>query len=257
MTVSTSSLTSSYITLGRQLRDWMVEEIGVPRERIHPVYNGVDPNRFRPVRPDQRPSLRAALLPSHWPHDATVIGTVGRLSRVKNHHYLIDAFATLLRSRAVWSDRLRLVIVGDGPERSALETLIARSGLEERVLISGYSDQVPSFLACMDLFVLPSHSEGVSNTLLEAQATGLPAVATAVGSTPELVVDGQTAILVDVDDSEALANSISLLLAEPARIRAMGERSRQYVTSRFSWERVAHDYGRVYCKALGVPSRST
>lgn len=239
-----------YITLGPVLGDWLHREIGVDRSKIQPVYNGVDTSVFRPAAPGDREAMRRELLPQDWPAESVVIGAVGRLSAVKNFDVLINAFASLRKAAGELPRDLKLLIVGDGPDRDKLQDLTRSSGLQADVSLAGFSERIPDLMACMDLFVLPSHSEGVSNTVLEAQACGLPVVATRVGSTADLLDDGRSGILVVPDSSEALQQALRELLADPEKARQMGQHARHLVQSRFSWPDVAATYRRVYQRAL-------
>ena len=146
-------------------------------------------------------------------------------------------------------------MVGDGPERPALEVAIAAAGLGEAVWLAGDRVDVPALLGAMDLFLLPSLGEGISNTVLEAMAAGLPVIATHVGGNPELVIEGETGHLVPVGDPAALAAAVLPLLDDPARRRAFGEAARQSVRERFDWPRTVAGYLAVYDEVLGRDTR--
>ena len=151
---------------------------------------------------------------------------------------------------------LRCILVGDGPERAALTATIAQYALEDSVWLAGDRDDIPDLLACMDVFVLPSLGEGISNTVLEAMATGLPVIATRVGGNPELVQDGVTGLLVPVADVPALAAAIVALVDDPARCDQMGRAAVQRVTTDFEWERTVSAYLGVYDELLGLAPAS-
>lgn len=142
--------------------------------------------------------------------EARVILTVGRLSREKGHKDLISAFALLRQRKA--GDGLRLVIVGDGPERGRLEQQARECDVREQVVFSGHRDDAKRFYGMADVFALPSYTEGTPNVLLEAMAAGLPVVSTNVGGIPELATDGENALLVPAADPEALAEALRAVL---------------------------------------------
>ena len=240
-------LVGCYTAVSQDLARWLVETLGVSPHKVVQIYNGVDQERFcpGPARPELAPA-------GFLDDNPLVVGTVGRLAAVKDQATLIRAFARLPQSPRPW----RLVLVGDGPQRGALEQLAAELGVEERCWFAGDRDDIPELLRLFDLFVLPSLGEGISNTILEAMATGLPVVATRVGGNPELVVEGRTGRLVPVSDPEALAAALAELGADGDRRRAMGEAALERVRSRFHWDRTVAAYLEVYDRLLGKAPRA-
>ncbi len=236
-------LVGKYITVSRDLERWLVETIGVPPQRVVQIYNGVDQERFRPAAAPPE----AVAPPGFLEPESLVVGTVGRLAAVKDQATLLRAFALLAGERPT----LRLVLVGDGPERHRLERLARELAVESRVWITGDRDDVPRLLQGMDLFVLPSLGEGISNTILEAMATGLPVVATRVGGNPELVTPGENGLLVPRGDPRELAAAMARLLDDPALRRRMGAASLARVRRDFHWERTVARYLAVYDELLG------
>ena len=234
-----------YTTVSRDLRRWLIEVIGVPPERVVQIYNGVDQERFRPG--PRRPQLAP---PGFLGEGSLVVGTVGRLAAVKDQATLLRAFARLCEDDAGLAKRLRLVLVGDGPEREPLEALAAELGIGERTWFAGDRDEVAELLRLFDLFVLPSLGEGISNTILEAMATGLPVVATEVGGNPELVIPGENGLLVPSADADALAQALLALLRDARRRRTMGEASLARVRRDFHWDRTVARYLEVYDRLL-------
>ncbi|MCW8874298.1 MAG: TIGR03088 family PEP-CTERM/XrtA system glycosyltransferase, partial [Gammaproteobacteria bacterium] len=149
-----------YVPLSRDLEAYLRGPVGVPESRIRLICNGVDTQRFRPG------AIRAGVLPSGFAgEDSLVIGTVGRLETVKDQLTLVKAFVELVRSLPE-GERLRLVLVGEGSLRAAIEALLAETGLARQVWLAGARDDVPALMAALDLFVLPSLAEGISNTVL-------------------------------------------------------------------------------------------
>jgi glycosyltransferase involved in cell wall biosynthesis len=147
---------------------------------------------------------------------------------------------------------VRLAIIGDGPERARVEAAVVEHGLDGRVWISGERADVPAILRRLDCFVLPSVAEGISNTILEAMATGLPVVATRVGGNPELLEDGLTGSLVPPSDPESLAKAMLGYFLDSAAARRHGRAARQTVLRRFSLDRMVADYAQLYRDVLGL-----
>lgn len=241
-----------YITMSRDLNDWMLREIGVPAGRIETIYNGVDTARFSRTVGEGR-----SVLPDGFaPEGAVVIGTIGRLDPVKNQIALVRALAGLLERRPQLRPRLRLVLIGDGAERSAIESAIAESNVRDLAWLPGFRDDTPAHYRALDIFVLPSLREGISNTLLEAMASGRPVIATRVGGNPEIVADGIVGRLV-AQDADALAEAILGYVDNPELMRAHGKAGREHVLRSFSLDAMIRRYDRVYGSLLRAPASST
>src|SRR5262249_22925832 len=148
-----------------------------------------------------------------------------------------------------------LVIAGDGPCRAELAGVVSSLGLESCVHLLGERPDIPRVLAALDVFVLPSIAEGISNTLLEAMATGLPIVATRVGGNPELVRDGVNGLLVPRQDPDALASALGAYLSDAQLRAAHGDASRRRAVESFGLDRMCEDYARLY-RGLRVPTAS-
>lgn len=240
-------LVQRYIAVSKDLASWLVTTVGVRPEQVRHIYNGVAQDIFHP-RCGERPDLA----PSEFlPSDALVVGTVGRLAEVKDQATLVRAFAAALRHKPEWKARLRLVIVGEGPMRSELESCVRDEGVEELVWLAGDRDDVPNLLRMMDIFVLPSLGEGISNTILEAMASGLPLIATRVGGNPELVDEGKNGQLVPPADADALTRAICVYAEDAALVRRHGQAGLAKVTECFGWDRCVESYLSVYDELLG------
>jgi glycosyltransferase involved in cell wall biosynthesis len=213
---------------------------GIPRERITTIVNGIDPDRFQ--SPESRSELRQKL---NLPTDRPVIISVGRLTRPKGYPYLLGALV-LMASEA----RPLTLIVGDGPDRHDLESQITRLKLEHDVQLLGNRRDVPDLLAAADLFVLASLWEGLPLALLEAMASGLPSVVTAVGENSKLIRDGTSGLLVPPADGPALADAIRRLLYQPLQRKRMGQAAREEVKRRFSIERCIKAHENLYEELL-------
>ncbi len=187
--------------------------------RRHVVELGIDLGRF-----SSEQAVRA--------HDgaAPVIGTVARLAQQKGLDVLIDAFPAVVSE---WP-QASLVICGEGEERAALEARAARLGIADRVRFLGERSDVPSVLADLDVFVLPSRFEGLCLAVIEAQAAGVPVIATPVGGIQETVIPGETGTLVPVDDAAAVTRAILTTLADPQRARVLAAEARRRVNERFA-----------------------
>jgi glycosyltransferase involved in cell wall biosynthesis len=199
-----------------------VESIGVPAGRTALIANAVPP-----AEPD--PAGRQAVL-GEWPPDSLVVGVVARLEPVKGVADLIEALALV----APDLPRVRLLVVGDGRSREALEQQVAELGLAERVRFTGFRDDVGTLLSGLDVFCLPSHSEGLPFALLEACAHRLPLLVTGVGGMDELLEDGVTARVVRPADPADLARGLRALADAPDESAAMAQRAHDLVAERFS-----------------------
>jgi glycosyltransferase involved in cell wall biosynthesis len=169
---------------------------------------------------------------------------------VKNHIGLVRAFAQVLRRDPARAQMLRLVIAGEGSERARIEAVLKDEGIHHLAWLPGERQDVPTILRGLDLFVLPSVGEGVSNTILEAMATGLPVLATDVGANGELVVDGVTGSIVPARDLEALGDAIARYSADVSLSRTQGRAGRLRVEQRFSLERMVERYHDVYLASI-------
>jgi sugar transferase (PEP-CTERM/EpsH1 system associated) len=236
------------VTVSQDLAAFLKERIRVPDKRVQAICNGVDTGIFHPPA-GNTPGLEAEAGPEFGP-DKFIVGTAGRLVAVKDQLTLIRAFAQLVRKSPALADRLRLVIIGDGPLKSDLHTALEQENLLPKCWLAGSRNDVAAILRGMHLFVLPSISEGISNTILEAMASGLPVIATNVGGNPELVADGETGRLVSVSDATALAGAIESYAVAPEMAAAAGRTGRERSETEFSMNAMANTYARVYDKLL-------
>ena len=217
--------TDQVICVSPQVADFFVDHVGIPRQKIIFIPNGVDLQNLKDLPDKLQARARLAL-----PPDQVLVGTVARLDPVKRLDVLLQALTSL-------SD-VSAVVVGDGPERVRLGEVSDRLKLTERVFFVGHQEDVWPWLAALDVFVLCSDWEGMSNALLEGMAAGLPVVATAVGGTTDVVVDGVTGLLVPPRDPPALAEAVVRLLRDPDLRHRMGEAGRHRVEEHFSLERM-------------------
>lgn len=230
---------SRYVTVSKDLKKWLSEYVGIRESKIQVIQNGVDTERFCPGVSAKRSLLNIS-------PDDIVIGFVGRLDRIKNLPVLIIAFSRLLRDLP----NLCLLIVGDGPDEPILRSMADEMGISHKVQFLGAQDDVVPYLRLMDLFVLPSQLEGMSNTILEAMSVGVPVVAFRVGGNAEIVVHQQTGILVDDKTPEALAEALSFYIDNADARSEHGKAGREKVLSEFSISKMVSEYEILYEKLV-------
>jgi glycosyltransferase involved in cell wall biosynthesis len=221
-------LTNAQVSVCSEAEAVVRSKFFLPGKRFYVVENGLDLKPFLAV-------------PSRPPRAEIVFGAVGRMSFEKNHRCLIEAFALAHRKEG----NIRLRLLGGGPLEPNLKEQVRQLGLDKVVDFCGFSHEVARFLAGLDVFVLPSISEAMPLSLLEAIASGLPVVATAVGGVPRIVRSTGSGWVCQPRDSEALRAALELAIACQDR-RKRGEQARQSVVQLYSAERMARDYERIY-----------
>jgi len=236
------SFVSNYIAVSRDLATWLRLAIRVPARKIHQIYNGVDSDTFHP-REGARPDI---LPPGFADGEAVVFGSVGRMAEVKDYPMLVHAFIHLAQQQPDLAGRARLVIVGEGQTRQACQHLLDEAGMANLAWLPGERHDIAAVMQVLDVFVLPSRNEGISNTMREALASGLPVIATAVGGNVELVEDEVNGVLVKAGDAEAMAQALLGYLQSPARIAEHGQQARMVTEQRFSIPTMAEAYSTVY-----------
>lgn len=223
---------------------WNREVIGVPGHKSCLLANGIDAERFRPLADgEQRPDFG-------FGPGCRVIGTVGRVQDVKNHASLVDAFALLRTQLPAEAAALRLAIVGDGPLLPTLRDKVRELGLEGLVWLPGARYDVPNILRGFDIYAISSIAEGTPGSVLEAMASGLPAVGTRVGGVPEVIADGVTGQLVPARDPGAMADALARYVRAPALAQAHGAAGRTRVLSNYSMPAMVAGYQALYDSLL-------
>lgn len=226
-------------TVSEELRAYHARQAWLPKQRIRVLPNGVDTSRFM-QRPGESQETRQRL---GLGDESLVIGAVGRLVSIKDHSTLLKA-AEILLERGI---PVRVLLVGSGPELAKLQKLVAASPrLSRRVFFAGAASDVAPLLNAMDIFVLPSLSEGMSNTLLEAMASGLPVVATRVGGNPELVREEHSGRLFEPGDVTGLAAILEHLARDSDLRQELGHAARQRAVEHFSLEGMIERYRNLY-----------
>lgn len=238
------AMSDAVFTVSQELRDFHARAAWVAAERIRVIYNGVDLDRFAP-----RPELQQAARARHGlPAGAFIVGYIGRIELGKDIPTLFDAAKELLRR----GRNLHVVTVGEGfLLKKFLEEIPQTRELRGRVTFTGATDDVPQLLNAMDAFVLPSLGEGLSNTLLEAMASGLPVVVTRVGGNPEVVEDGRSGLLFMPRDAAALAEHLDCLIKDGELRARLGRTARERVVKQFSLKTMMESYRNLYLEAAG------
>jgi len=248
-------LVHAQVALSAPTLHYLRDRVGVPPERLVSICNGVDTERFRPHQPAHEPPRDfSALGAPAWQPDSIVVGYVGRMADVKNPQLLLRAFEMLF-SRLRETDpplaaRLKLAMIGHGPLADALREHLRHAPVRDAVWMAGDRQDIPALMRSFDLYVLPSIAEGISNTLLEAMASGLPSIATRVGGNAELIVHGACGTLIESGDVEALAAATAAYAADPALRARHGAEARRRAVERFGLDGMIDAYEHLYTTLL-------
>lgn len=232
-------LTDAFVGVATAHGRYLIEGERFPAERVHVIPNGVDTQRFQP-----RPRDGALLATLGIPSEATIVGLVAVLRPEKNHELFLRA-AALVRQQVAGA---RFVLVGNGPERDKLDRLAAELGLADVVHFLGARSDVPQILPLFDVFALTSKIEASPVSILEAQACGLPVVATRVGSIGESVIDDETGYLVTPGSVDEVASAMIRLLRSPELRQRLGSAARQFVVQHRSLEAMVSGYEELISK---------
>ncbi|MCB5253181.1 MAG: glycosyltransferase [Candidatus Cloacimonetes bacterium] len=200
----TGPMVNAMVAISDKVRQVMLQD-GVPQGRIRLIYSGVDTQKFDHVSPD--PDYR-----KHWqiPEETIIIGTVAAFVSPKDYRNFFGAAAIALKS----NPRLHFVAVGDGRQMATMKELVAELGIADKVCFSGFQSCVGSHLKAFDIFVIASKKEGLGTSVLDAMSVGLPVIGTRAGGIAEMIEDGSSGLLVEVRNSEALAQAIVKLAAD-------------------------------------------
>ena len=235
-----SPLIGRFIPLSQELESYLVDTIGVPKNKVFRICNGVDSERFIP-------GTKGGVLPfDEAPDQMVVVGCIGRMQTVKDPMNLVNAFASIIRSHPESRQKLRLVMIGSGRVHEEAQETLRLSALDDIVWLPGHRDDIPNLLRQFDIFVLPSKAEGISNTILEAMSSGLPVVATRVGGNHELVEEGGNGVLVPASDRHALADAIFSYAEDRELCLKHGARSRKIIEEHFSITGMIAKYMEIY-----------
>ena len=243
-------LIERYITVSADLQRYLITRIAIKASRITHICNGVDTERFAPAAQDT--TKPRAWLPADLQSEGVVIiGTVGRIQPVKDQATLLQAFAQLVNEQPALRQTVRLAVVGDGPLLNELKALAQALNIADVTWFPGALNNVPDVLRALDVFVLPSLNEGISNTILEALASGLPVVATAAGGNVELVEDGVCGRLFAPRDVNRLAELLHVYATDAPLRMAHSQAARQHAVEQFSLATMLARYQQTYDSVLG------
>ncbi|MBU2570669.1 MAG: TIGR03088 family PEP-CTERM/XrtA system glycosyltransferase [Gammaproteobacteria bacterium] len=231
-----------FIPLSDHLDNYLREKVGISDSRIRRICNGVDTERFQPARP------KVVVGDCPWPdaEKRLIIGTVGRMHGVKDQMTLARAFVELLKRHPESKNAVGLVMIGDGPLREEVKQLLDENDLLDQAWLPGERSDVAELMRGFDIFVLPSQAEGISNTILEAMASGLPVIATRVGGNPELVEHAKTGFLVEKQNPSELAGRLSDYIGDPKLCIEHGNKGRERALQAFSIDAMVKNYLSVY-----------
>ncbi len=239
-------LTTRYIAISETVKRYGVSDLKIPSEKIEVIYNAIDTRKFSPLAVDRYSKLKELGVPA----GRKIVCTVGSCEERKGHHYLIEAAEQVVRKMA----DVHFLIVGDtaaDPEFAGrMREMVGAKKLQDRISFADTRTDIAEILSITDIFVLPSLYEGLSIALLEAMASGLPVIATSVGSNPEVVENGINGFIVPPRDATLLAWKIEDLLADPQNAADMGSRGRTMVRESFGIDRLVQEHEELYLRNL-------
>jgi glycosyltransferase involved in cell wall biosynthesis len=225
------------LTISRSVRDHIAQQCQLPLTLFRINYVGIDCEYYQSGRP--REAVRREL---GLPLDLPVVGIVARLDHWgKGHQELFPALAMVRRYY-----RVHALVVGGGRIQEEVQRKAEELGLADIVHFFGMRRDIPDLLAAMDIFTIPSHSEGLCRALLEAMAAGLPVIASEVGGMPEVVRHEENGLLIPARDPEALGQAMLRLLADPEWAKALGDKAKAHVREHFSKDRMAKEINEIY-----------
>ncbi|MTI81766.1 MAG: glycosyltransferase family 4 protein [Firmicutes bacterium] len=233
-----SQCTTRIITVSNQLRNQIIEMENIPKEKIITIYNGINTSKFK-----HSPS-RSFLQSLGVPPVGKVVGVVARLATQKGIIHFLKAVSLMKEYQA------NFVIIGDGPLRESLKKESENLGLKNRVFFAGYRSDVYQIMPVMDIFVLPSETEGLPLTILEAMTAGVPVVATRVGGVTEVVENQKTGLLVQPKDPHSLALAIAQLLEDEKLAKEIAGAAKQLIEEKFTVEKMIDETMDLYQQVL-------
>ncbi|MCK5212028.1 glycosyltransferase [Candidatus Parcubacteria bacterium] len=234
-------LVKNIITVSNFLKAELVNNSLCASFKVKSIINGVDTRKFAFISEEERIKFRKKY---KIPESAFVIGSIGRLSKIKNYMQMV------LLCNDLQCNNSFFIIAGDGPERESIEHEIKKFGLGNRFKLLGEQHFINEVLSTFDLFINTSHYEGVSNTILEAMSKGIPVIAHSAGGTPEIVQNCSTGYLIQENKQEDYICAIKRLKKDEKLRRTMSEMSRRYVKQNFSLDKMVREYKDVYLSAV-------
>lgn len=235
-----------FVTVSADLKTWLTQSVGISSRKVTKICNGVDTNRFFPRRNENRHQE----LINRFPEDAVIVGSVLRFQEIKDPMNLVQAFINACQRAEKSGTRLCLAMIGDGQLHDAAIDALDEAGLADRSWLPGSRDDIPEIMRSFDVFVLGSRREGISNTVLEAMASGLPVIATNTGGNAELVRPKETGELVPPEDSVALTEEILRFASDPDLRNVCGIEARKAAVEKYSLDMMIDKYQRMYCDEI-------
>ena len=238
----TATITDRIITLtGQEKKDHLRYHIA-RENKFTVIHSGVDLSRFSNIRADLHDAKKRLGVPK----ETFIVGTVGRLTRIKGHKYLIEAARKILLTRP----DMTFIFLGDGELMNDLKAQAASLGIYDKVKFLGWRDDVAEVMSTFDLFVLPSLNEGMGKVLVEAMAMGKPIIASNVGGVSDLVKNEENGLLVPPEDADAIARSISILHSDPMKRKEMGEKGKA-IAGEYGADSMVRKIDRLYRELVG------
>lgn len=229
---------TGYTAVSQDIAQWLTDIIGIKESKVRQIYNGINIRKFA--------SGRSSDVGVDGAPGKLIFGTVGRQDAIKALDVLVKALSELLKRRPKLRDAIAVILAGDGPEHERIRSLCQEQSLSDIVSLPGSVEDVASYYRDYAFFVQPSMNEGVSNTVLEAMASGLGVIATRVGGNPELVRDGKEGLLVPANDIEALAAAIENYIDDPDLREKHGAAAQVRVAKLFSMKAMTDSYSAMY-----------
>lgn len=230
---------SQFVAVSRELNDWLIHDVGISSKKVIQIINGVDTEIIKPTMSKTELKSEIGLSP-----DTFVIGSVGRLDPVKDHETLLKAFAGAVKKHC--DRKMALIIAGSGPLKNKLIATAGKLNIGHNVIFTGERDDIIQLYNCMDIYVLPSIAEGISNTILEAMASGLPVLASNVGGNLELIDQNRNGFFFFPGNREELASLIGRYVDNYSLVTEHGSNSRQRALNNFSLHYMTERYGDLY-----------
>lgn len=239
-------LTTRYVAISETVKQYAVSDLKIPSGKIEVIYNAINTHKFAGITIDKNAKLRDLGVPI----GRRIITTVGNCQERKGHRYLIEAAERIVKN---FPDT-HFLIVGDTSADSdsagRIKDMVTNMKLQDRITLTGKRFDIPEILSISDIFVLPSLYEGLPISLLEAMASGVPAVVTNVGSNPEVITDGVNGFMVPPKDSLLLAQRIKDLLADPLKANTMGSEGQKTIKESFNMARLVEKHVQLYLRHL-------
>lgn len=236
----TSFMVDHYIAVSESVKNYVMQKSKISDKNISVIYNGIDIGNHNYL------NVKNVQMPFGVEDGDDILVTVGRLHKQKGHAYLLHAISKIVKE----VPKIKLLIIGEGEEEKILKDLAKSLDLTDKIIFVGLRRDVKKLLSLARLFILPSLWEGMPNVLLEAMAAGKAVIATEVGGVPEVVVHGETGILVPPEDPNALARSIKCLLQDELKVNKMGETGRLQVEKHFTIAKMLEQTEILYQKLL-------